>query len=49
MNFNLEICRNIPMLRLGKDYTTNRNGGYIRSFDVSNSDTYKKVPTEDGK
>lgn len=49
MDFNLEYCKEIPMLRLGVDYTTQQLGGYIRSFDVSNSRIYNKVKPVDNK
>lgn len=37
MEFNLEVCKNIPIYRLGHDVTTEKVGGYVRPFDVKNS------------
>ena len=43
MNFNLEVCKNIPIYRLGTDQTSSEVGGYVRPFDVQNSNIYKGV------
>lgn len=40
--FNFEVCKNIPMFRLGYDTTRKQAGGYVRNFKVSNSDVYSK-------
>jgi hypothetical protein len=43
MKFNLEVCKNIPIYRLGTDQTSSEVGGYVRPFDVQNSNIYKGV------
>ena len=42
VRFNQEDCVNIPMFRLGIDYTNKLVGGYVRRFDVSSSKLYGK-------
>lgn len=42
IKFNQEYCRDIPTFRLGIDLTSKNVGGYVRSFDVSNSSVYGK-------
>lgn len=39
--FNLEICKNIPIFRLGYPMEEINNGGYIRPFDVRGSSVYE--------
>jgi hypothetical protein len=43
MNFNLEVCKNIPIYRLGTDQTSSEVGGYVRPFNIQNSSIYKGV------
>lgn len=42
IKFNQEYCKDIPTFRLGIDLTNKNIGGYVRSFDVSNSSVYGK-------
>ena len=42
IKFNQEYCKDIPTFRLGIDLTNKNIGGYVRSFDVSNSSGYGK-------
>lgn len=42
IKFNQEYCKDIPTFRLGIDLTSKNIGGYVRSFDVSNSNVYGK-------
>lgn len=42
IKFNQEYCKDIPTFRLGIDLTSKNVGGYVRSFDVSNSSVYGK-------
>lgn len=42
MLFNLVDCKNIPIFRLGVDFTKKQSGGYVRFFNVENSTVYNK-------
>lgn len=42
IKFNQEYCKDIPTFRLGIDLTNRNVGGYVRSFDVSQSTVYSK-------
>lgn len=42
IKFNQEYCKDVPTFRLGIDLTNKNIGGYVRQFDVSNSNVYGK-------
>ncbi len=40
LEFNSTVCKNIPIFRLGYAMLENKNGGYVRQFNVKGSTAY---------